>query len=709
LLRETGGQARVSDGFSQLPVFGGRCVDFTASMAWPAGTVPDHEALIAKYRELASEGKREEIIKEADRIVEQSREVIREKPGTDEAIRARLNMALLYGVYGKGEFAEAEAIFTALIREHSDHALMPAVRYYYGKTIAVGWRAERWDEALKVFDGVARDYPKSEYAARATIERANWCRHLGEREEAKRREAIALYKRIVSKYPDTASGTESAYALFGLAMREHDLAEAKEWLDRIEKLHHPLAKENYALAYPRWAAADVFLNTTTLDEAVPVVTSALAAMTSDERTLEFLAALGEMNARAEEGEKRWDLIGYCLEEALATLEADTQPPVLLRLANLYASGQLGKARTDDGARLWEQLKQEHPASPEALEAALRLADYDRRRYEQFGRKPEDREWLQKAIAAYEEIVSKNPDSRHAAASLHALVALYLDEGDESRATSCLDRLAASTWPAAKGWYEEDRLRVLTRHVLKADAELGELQANIDRQLELLEEGDAKREFLWAIVRGSGALPEENGTRWHVVASCYETIVETASGEERTKAMFNLAQVYFYHHVGEDKPEKGIALLEQIKAEHAGQPWALRAEMAITGYLYHISWDVPRKKEARRDVLQRFLAIADKHAGSEEASRALFTLACHYTVREYFDPEKATAFGLRFLDENPKRNAPRYTEFVTRVRATRSGGFFSTSTVFTGTRRSRRCSRGSLGSPRSTACPSSPKT
>ena len=43
--------------------------------------------------------------------------------------------------------------------DYPEHELAPAVRYYYGRNIVWGFGDKRMEEALKVFEDVARDYP----------------------------------------------------------------------------------------------------------------------------------------------------------------------------------------------------------------------------------------------------------------------------------------------------------------------------------------------------------------------------------------------------------------------------------------------------------------------------------------------------------------------------------------------------------------------
>ena len=428
--------------------------------------------------------------------------------------------------------------------------------------------------------------------------------------------------------------------------------EAKKWLDRDRQLSHPLAKEHYALAYPCWAAADILLNAAQFAEAESAVQRVLAELGSDEERLAFLAAVPELNQQLEQTNQRWDLVAYCLEEATKRVKDSERPEMSLRLAALYAEGRLGDERRDDAVALWKEVINDAPDSECALTARLRLAGHCRQRYDHLGRRPEERSWLETAIEACEEIVARKPDSPQAAEAFHMLVGMYLDAGEAERAQGYLDRLGACKLPAAQGWYDEDQLRVLTRHLLIPETQVADITASIDRQLTQLGAAEAKRRFLNAVVQASGVLPEEKGERWHVVAHCYEKLLECTSGEERTSAMYELAQVYFYKRVGDDKPEKATALLEQIKSEYADQPWALKAEMAITRYLYHISWDNESRLTIRKQALQLLHEIADKHPGTPEATEALFKLAGYYVTIED-DLENAKAFNLRSPEGEPR--------------------------------------------------------
>lgn len=436
-----------------------------------AASVPDHEWLVMNYRKLSSEGRVQEAQEQAERVIKQSEDIIQSDPTSDEAAQAYLNMALTYGIYGKRDFAKADQAFKEAIEAFPHHRLLPAIRYYYARNIAWGFRSERLEEALRIYEEIPLDHPESEYALRARIEQTNWLEVVGGHVEGKEEKVIALFKQLVAEHPNTASGVEAAYALFGFAMRDSDLKAAKQWTDQIALLEHPLAEEYHAWALARWVSADILVGRPDLDEAKKAIDDALSEMEDDRAKVHLLAAVLEANGLLDESSKRWKLVAYCCER----------------------------------------------------------------------------------------------------------------------------------------------------------------------------------------------------------------LIDIATGEQRARAMYDLAGIYLYHYqdegarrkgIDEALQRKGLELLDQIMQESQGQPWALKAETAVASYWYHISWDVPGRKEIREDAMSRFLAIADEHPGTPEASLALHKLANHYTVAEYFDPERASGLALRFLQEDPHQNADEYAQLVSLIMRSR---------------------------------------
>lgn len=113
-----------------------------------AASVPDHEWLVMNCRKLAREGRAQEAAEQAERVIKQSEDIIQSSPTGDKAAQAYLDMALMYSAYGKRDFAKADEVFKEAIEKYADHALLPAMRYYYAKNMVWGFRAERLDEAL---------------------------------------------------------------------------------------------------------------------------------------------------------------------------------------------------------------------------------------------------------------------------------------------------------------------------------------------------------------------------------------------------------------------------------------------------------------------------------------------------------------------------------------------------------------------------------
>lgn len=277
---------------------------FAVNVAFSAAEVSHYDDVIENARELWREGRREEAVKEADRIIKELTAFIKEDPANSKVPNAMLNMALVYGVYGKDEFGKAEEVFKEIITRHPDHELMPAVKYYYGKNIAIGFGSQRNDEAMKIFEEVVRKYPKSDFAPRARIEKANWFRHLSERDPEKLKEAISIYESIVSRYPKSVSAAESAHVLTMLYLLRLDLGSTRIWLEKLSRLSHPLASELHADTHPIFVAYDIYLNEKDLNRAKRSITATLKKLRDSKSREKFIDSIVNINGRVESDKRR---------------------------------------------------------------------------------------------------------------------------------------------------------------------------------------------------------------------------------------------------------------------------------------------------------------------------------------------------------------------------------------------------------------------
>lgn len=134
-------------------------------------------------------------------------------PELESQIRARLvRIVLEVGDYAEGS-RQLNALQDLVDRTPSLAAMKPELQYSEAKVAAMRAAGSNPDQAIKMLEGFARDYPKAPQAARARFEAAVLLEGSG-----KRREALERYKGVVESYPNNTDVAPTA--LFRRAMLE---------------------------------------------------------------------------------------------------------------------------------------------------------------------------------------------------------------------------------------------------------------------------------------------------------------------------------------------------------------------------------------------------------------------------------------------------------------------------------------------------------
>lgn len=157
--------------------------------------------------------------------------------GSDEAL---YRISSIYGQ--RGAFAEQITAIGDLEREHPHSTFLPQALYDRGRAELLGERQP--DRAIATLALVEERYPASALAPRAALETA-----LIESNRDRTTEAIAAYRRVILRYPDSREATTALEDLRSLYAERNELDVYAEYVSTLSGKLRPQTDDEAHLAY----------------------------------------------------------------------------------------------------------------------------------------------------------------------------------------------------------------------------------------------------------------------------------------------------------------------------------------------------------------------------------------------------------------------------------------------------------------------------
>ncbi|MEW6557435.1 MAG: tetratricopeptide repeat protein [Elusimicrobiota bacterium] len=142
---------------------------------------------------------------ELDSALKEYRRIIEKFPNTNESLKAKLGIGLVY--YKKNNYETARAHFLNYIKKYPDTRITDDAQYWLGM---LHFKNKNFRKAAVSFTALVQNYPKSNYAAEGWLRLGDCYYNLPLK---KYKQARNSYRKVLTKYPDSP---QAEFALYNI-------------------------------------------------------------------------------------------------------------------------------------------------------------------------------------------------------------------------------------------------------------------------------------------------------------------------------------------------------------------------------------------------------------------------------------------------------------------------------------------------------------
>ncbi len=193
-----------------------------------------HEKYITQYRRLSTLGKSEEREQLRQSFLAEAQAYITEHPEGPQIVQAKLNKALVIGLYGERREAEADKLLKEITSDYPDSPVLPEAMYWHAWLLDFAFGGERHEEKRAIALELLERFPESVKAPFAlSLAAHSYLVDAGDAEAA-----TALLRRVVKEYPGTGAELNSRRDLIRIAAEAGDVASVRRQVDAfLERFH----------------------------------------------------------------------------------------------------------------------------------------------------------------------------------------------------------------------------------------------------------------------------------------------------------------------------------------------------------------------------------------------------------------------------------------------------------------------------------------